>query len=67
MSVATIGPIAVTVPEHVLTQADVKEAVGAVVPLARDRLEAVLSLFDGAASSAATASCPWASCTARAT
>jgi alkylresorcinol/alkylpyrone synthase len=48
MSVATIGPVAVTVPEHVLTQSDVKEAVGAVVPLGRDRLEAVLSLFDGA-------------------
>jgi alkylresorcinol/alkylpyrone synthase len=48
MSVATIGPVAVTVPDHVLTQSDVKEAVGAVVPLGRDRLEAVLSLFDGA-------------------
>src|SRR4051812_21497577 len=48
MSVATIGPIAVTVPEHVLTQADVKQAVESVVPLARERLEAVLSLFDAA-------------------
>jgi alkylresorcinol/alkylpyrone synthase len=46
--VATIGPIAVTVPEHVLTQADVKKAVEAVVPLNRDRLGAVMSLFDGA-------------------
>jgi alkylresorcinol/alkylpyrone synthase len=46
--VATIGPIAVAVPEHVLTQADVKKAVGALVPLARDRLDAVLALFDGA-------------------
>jgi alkylresorcinol/alkylpyrone synthase len=48
MSIATIGPVAVTVPEHVLTQSDVKEAVGTVVPLGRDRLAAVLSLFDGA-------------------
>jgi len=47
-SVATIGPIAVAVPEHVLTQKDVKQAVGTLVPLARERLEAVLSLFDGA-------------------
>src|SRR3954453_15308107 len=47
-SVATIGPIAVTVPEHILTQSDVKHAVGKVVPLARERMEAVLSLFDGA-------------------
>lgn len=46
--VATIGPIAVAVPEHVLTQADVKRAVKALVPLARERLDAVLSLFDGA-------------------
>jgi alkylresorcinol/alkylpyrone synthase len=46
--VATIGPIAVTVPEHILTQSDVKRAVEAVVPLGPDRLEAVLSLFDGA-------------------
>src|SRR5215212_2828696 len=46
--VATIGPIAVAVPEHVLTQDDVKRAVQAVVPLGRERLEAVLPLFDGA-------------------
>jgi alkylresorcinol/alkylpyrone synthase len=46
--VATIGPIAVAVPEHVLTQADVKRAVKALVPLGRERLEAVLALFDGA-------------------
>src|SRR5689334_17491940 len=47
-SVATIGPIAVTVPEHILNQSDVKQAVEAVVPLNRERLGAVLSLFDGA-------------------
>jgi alkylresorcinol/alkylpyrone synthase len=47
-TVATIGPTAVAVPEHVLTQAAVKKAVGALVPLTPDRLEAVLSLFDGA-------------------
>ena len=47
-TIATIGPTAVAVPEHLLTQADVKRAVGALVPLARDRLAAVLSLFDGA-------------------
>jgi alkylresorcinol/alkylpyrone synthase len=46
--VATIGPTAVAVPEHLLTQSDVKRAVGELVPLARERLEAVLSLFDGA-------------------
>jgi alkylresorcinol/alkylpyrone synthase len=46
--VATIGPISVAVPEHVLTQADVKRAVEAVVPLERDRLEAVMALFDAA-------------------
>jgi alkylresorcinol/alkylpyrone synthase len=45
---ATIGPIATAVPEHILTQADVVNAVEALVPLARERLEAVRALFDGA-------------------
>jgi alkylresorcinol/alkylpyrone synthase len=45
---ATIGPIAVAVPEHVLTQADVKRAVETLVPLTRERLDAVMALFDGA-------------------
>jgi alkylresorcinol/alkylpyrone synthase len=46
--VTTIGPTAVAVPEHILTQADVKAAVEALIPLRPDRLAAVLSLFDGA-------------------
>lgn len=46
--VATIGPTAVAVPDHVLGQADVKQAVRALLALAPDRLEAVLALFDAA-------------------
>lgn len=44
----TIVQTTTAVPEHVLTQEDVKAAVRKVFPLARDRLAAVLSLFDGA-------------------
>jgi alkylresorcinol/alkylpyrone synthase len=47
-TVATIGPLALAVPQHRLTQADVKEAVGALVPLSNDRREAVFALFDAA-------------------
>jgi alkylresorcinol/alkylpyrone synthase len=47
-AVATIGPTSAAVPEHILTQGAVKEAVRGLLPLAPDRLEAVLSLFDGA-------------------
>jgi alkylresorcinol/alkylpyrone synthase len=46
--VATIGPTSVAVPAHRLTQADVKEAVRALLALAPERLQAVLALFDGA-------------------
>jgi alkylresorcinol/alkylpyrone synthase len=45
-TVATIGPIALAEPQHVLSQADVKAAVGQLVPLAMDRREAIFSLFD---------------------
>ena len=45
---ATIGTPALAVPEHVLGQDAVKRAVAEVVPLSRERREAVLSLFDGA-------------------
>jgi alkylresorcinol/alkylpyrone synthase len=47
-TVATIGPIALAVPQHRLTQDDVKQAVAALVPLASDRREAVFALFDAA-------------------
>jgi alkylresorcinol/alkylpyrone synthase len=47
-AVATIAQTTTAVPEHLLTQEDVKEAVRKVVPLARERLAAVLALFDGA-------------------
>jgi alkylresorcinol/alkylpyrone synthase len=47
-TVATIGPLALATPEHVLSQADVKTAVRELVPLAADRREAVFSLFDAA-------------------
>jgi alkylresorcinol/alkylpyrone synthase len=45
---ATIARTTTAVPEHVLTQEDVKAAVRKVFPLSRDRLAAVLALFDGA-------------------
>jgi alkylresorcinol/alkylpyrone synthase len=45
---ATIGTPALAVPEHVLGQDAVKRAVAEVVPLSRERREAVLALFDGA-------------------
>jgi alkylresorcinol/alkylpyrone synthase len=47
-TVATIGPTAVAVPAHVLSQEAVKRAVAAMVPLRAQRLEAVMALFDGA-------------------
>src|SRR5688572_19330590 len=46
--ITTIGPTSVAVPEHLLTQADVKQAVRALLKLTPERLEAALSLFDGA-------------------
>jgi alkylresorcinol/alkylpyrone synthase len=45
---ATIGTPALAVPEHVLGQDAVKRAVAEVVPLSRERREAVMALFDGA-------------------
>jgi alkylresorcinol/alkylpyrone synthase len=47
-AVATIGQTTTAVPDHVLTQEDVKAAVRKLFPLAPERLAAVLALFDGA-------------------
>jgi alkylresorcinol/alkylpyrone synthase len=47
-TIATIGPIALAKPQHVLTQADVKAAARELFPPAMDRREAIFALFDAA-------------------
>jgi alkylresorcinol/alkylpyrone synthase len=46
--VATIRQTAAAVPEHILTQEAVKASVRSLWRLSRERMDAVLSLFDGA-------------------
>ncbi len=47
-SVATIGPTAIAVPDHPIIQEDVKQVLRGTLAMRPERLEAVLSLFDGA-------------------